>query len=130
MYDDASPSNHRCVHRPGLLTTLLSVLIPALLRSVVPQYDVTTIRVPIAVFTGGRDTVIDPSRLIGMLPPSTVVHHEEDYEHLDFLWADSAKDRVFPLITEFLKRHMSRDYGEESLSASLRIAPRMMAYSM
>ena len=136
----------------------------AVLCRVQPQYDVTTIRVPMAVFTGGKDTVIDATRCVAMcilrslcrrlclhvdalvracvraclvvarlmklLPQVLEVHHEEEYEHLDFLWADSAKDRVFPAVTAFLRKHMSNEYEEQSVSTSLRIAPRMMAYSM
>ena len=94
-----------------------------------PKYDVTTIQVPIKVFHGGRDTVIDASkyaapcvcacgmalivcvcvfvcvRLLCLLPSTVEVHYEELYEHLDFLWADTAKDRVFPSVEEFLRKH-------------------------
>lgn len=53
MFDDA-PSSHR----------------------VPPMYDVRNITtVPVALFVGGKDTIIDPPRLISLLPPTTVVHH-------------------------------------------------------
>ncbi len=65
-----------------------------------------------------------------LLPQVVEVHHEEEYEHLDFLWADTAKDRVFPAVAQFLKKHSSAEVEERSLCTSLRIAPRMMAYSM
>jgi hypothetical protein len=42
MYEDAPPSRYR----------------------VPPLYDITTIRVPIAAFVGGKDTVIDAKRFV------------------------------------------------------------------
>jgi len=60
MFDDA-PSQHR----------------------VPPQYDVRNITsVPIALFVGGRDTIIDADRLISLLPPATVVHRLPKYVEL------------------------------------------------
>lgn len=57
MFDDA-PSHHR----------------------VPPQYDVRNITtVPVALFMGLRDTIIDPPRLVSMLPPTTAVHYLKSY---------------------------------------------------
>jgi hypothetical protein len=58
-----------------LLPLRTSIAIPLLTSStstrstrVMPLYDTRTIRVPLAVFLGGRDTLIDPQKLLTLLP--------------------------------------------------------------
>lgn len=37
--------------------------------------------------------------MIEMLPNVVMTIREEEYEHLDTMWADSAKDVVFPRVS-------------------------------
>lgn len=97
---------------------------------VAPTYDVATIQCPIALFTGGKDTTIDSERLIQILRTSDLhkdvfVHHEPTYEHLDFMWAKSARERAFPALISQLWQNSDWDdidsvasYGTQSLTAA------------
>ncbi|EWM22168.1 triglyceride lipase-cholesterol esterase [Nannochloropsis gaditana] len=66
------------------------------------EYDLKRLRVPVAVFYGGKDTVIDISALRDVLPACIRWHMEPEYEHLDMIWADTAKDNVFPELVKLL----------------------------
>ena len=98
------------------------------------RYDITTIQLPIAVFVGGRDSVIDAKKLLTLLPPTAEVHRFPLFEHLDMFWADDAKNCVFPKLAEFLSRHACDTFAsgaaEVLRTPDLRGAPRALAYSM
>jgi len=72
-----------------------------------PTYTLDKITCPIAIFYGDVDTIPDMRAILSDLPPSVLIHKEESYEHLDFMWAKSAPERVFPkvvaLIDQFSK---------------------------
>ena len=63
-----------------------------------PSYDVSTLTVPTALFTGGQDWIADPQDVAGLLPKlkatSHLLYHKDIpyYNHLDFIWGmDAAK---------------------------------------
>lgn len=43
---------------------------------------------------------VEVESLIEMLPNVVMAIREKEYEHLDTMWADSAKDAVFPRVSE------------------------------
>jgi lysosomal acid lipase/cholesteryl ester hydrolase len=93
MYDDyrehySIPENHRG-HVP-------------------PLYPLDRIHCPISVFYGKRDLgLIDIEKLMANLPSHAKAFSEEDYEHLDYIYARSAPQKVYPQIIEQLKNHSS-----------------------
>lgn len=58
-----------------------------------PAYDVSNLTVPMALFTGGKDWLADPTDVAGLLPllnktGHLIFHKNVDYyDHLDFIWA-------------------------------------------
>ena len=54
--------------------------------------------------------------VLSALCECVLVHREELYEHLDFMWADSAPERVFPSIIQAIKRAQSISEREASQS--------------
>lgn len=62
------------------------------------EYDLSRLRLPVALFYGGKDTVIDIDALVKELPNVIKLHKEDEYEHLDCIWADSALTSVFPQV--------------------------------
>jgi len=73
-----------------------------------PLYDLSQVTVPTAIFTGGHDTLADPSdvtRLLAELPNSTVIYrkHIEKYEHLDFTWGIDTGYLIYPAILDLIK---------------------------
>lgn len=56
--------------------------------------------------------------MLSLLPSAVEVHYEAMYEHLDFLWADTAKARVFPAVEDFLRRH-SEDSDSTSVTSPM-----------
>ncbi|CAM9431234.1 unnamed protein product [Ectocarpus sp. 4 AP-2014] len=73
-------------------------------------YDVARVSCPVAIVYGGRDHLVEVESLIEMLPNVVLSIREEKYEHLDTMWADTAKDTVFPKV-ETLVRQMCPTTG-------------------
>jgi len=73
----------------------------------VPQYPIGQIRVPIACFCGGRDTLPQTSLLLSSIPADkkVLVHIEERYEHLDFMWAKDIAQTVYPKVLRLLEKY-------------------------
>lgn len=69
------------------------------------EYDLKRLRMPVAVFYGGKDTVIDIDALKEVLPACVKWHEEPLYEHLDMIWADTAKDVIFPEVMKLLEEY-------------------------
>eukprot|EP00775_Hariotina_reticulata_P012811 gene12811-12939_t len=66
-----------------------------------PVYDMADIRTPLALFTGGRDTISsveDVTLLKQRLQPGILQlhHHQPDYGHLDFELGIDAPELVYP----------------------------------
>jgi len=74
------------------------------LHYVLPAYQPSKIKCPMAIFYGGKDTVPDMKYLLNEVPPSTFIHKEDNYEHLDLIWAASAPERIFKKVVEVLNQ--------------------------
>ena len=69
------------------------------------RYPLESICTPVVVFYGAQDTLCDPAYTRRHLGKRMVAEHcVEGYEHLDFLFAHDASQRVFPLITTELQK--------------------------
>jgi hypothetical protein len=73
-----------------------------------PAFDISDLKVPVALFTGGHDDLADPKdveRLLSVLPAEFVlqVHLEPSYSHLDPVWGMSAASRIYPLAIDIIK---------------------------
>lgn len=74
---------------------------------VVPQYRLKAIRTPIALFIGGRDSLVDNEYTKRHLDHCTIhVEELEDYEHLDFLWAHNVDTKIYPHILHLLEHNI------------------------
>ncbi|CAN0232895.1 unnamed protein product [Pylaiella littoralis] len=67
-------------------------------------YDVARVSCPVAIVYGGRDYLVEVESLVEMLPNVVMTIREEKYEHLDTMWADSAKDVVFPRVETLIRQ--------------------------
>jgi len=81
-----------------------------------PQYQLKHIRTPVACFCGGRDTLPQTSLLLSALPKDklVLVHMEEKYEHLDFMWAKDLAQKVYPKILALMDKHANNLKAEDS----------------
>lgn len=72
-----------------------------------PQYQLGQINTPIACFCGGRDTLPQTPLLLASLPKDRkiLVHIEERYEHLDFMWAEDIAQTIYPKILPLLEKY-------------------------
>lgn len=79
------------------------------------SYDLSQIKVPIAVISGGNDRLIDARRLHRELINSNCVHFQEipTYEHLDLLWADDASSRVFPVVSQLIDNAIKKVHEKQ-----------------
>ncbi|PNH05827.1 Lipase member K, partial [Tetrabaena socialis] len=79
--------------------------------AVPPSYDLGSIATPLALFSGGHDSLADPgdvALLAAALQPRGAVrlhHFEPDYGHLDFGVGEDAADRIYPALLNFLQQH-------------------------
>eukprot|EP00904_Undaria_pinnatifida_P003045 jgi/Undpi1/12741/HiC_scaffold_6.g02409.m1 len=71
-------------------------------------YDVSKVSCPVAIVYGGSDYLVEVEALKATLPNVVMSIREEKYEHLDTMWADTAKDNVFPRV-EALIMQMAPD---------------------
>eukprot|EP00903_Cladosiphon_okamuranus_P020555 g18867.t1 len=67
-------------------------------------YDVSRVSCPVGIVYGGRDHLVEVESLIEMLPNVVMTIREEEYEHLDTMWADSAKVTVFPRVEALVRQ--------------------------
>eukprot|EP01133_Synstelium_polycarpum_P001111 gene1111-1269_t len=72
---------------------------------VIPAYHPGQILTKCALFYGGADTLPNTKALLSHLPRDRVVlvHEEEKYEHLDFMWGKDANKKVFSKIVQLLR---------------------------
>jgi len=70
-----------------------------------PCYHPSQIKCPMALFCGDRDTVPDTEWLLKQVPSQTLVHREQQYEHLDFLWAHNAPERIYSKVVNLIEKH-------------------------
>jgi len=71
----------------------------------VPCYPLSRISCPVVCFYGGRDTISDINGLLEELPKHTESFKEDNYEHLDFLFASDVNKKIFPQILESLEKY-------------------------
>jgi len=74
-----------------------------------PAYNLNGISTPIAIFSGGQDSLADPDDvgiLLEQLPPGVIryVNNQPDYEHLDFTWGLDLHTRIYPNVTSLLSQ--------------------------
>jgi len=74
---------------------------------VVPRYTLEAISTRIALFLGGKDTLVDNEYTKTHLGDS-VIHVTEiaEYEHLDFLWAHDVDTSIYPAILDLLENNI------------------------
>lgn len=77
-----------------------------------PQYNLSGIDVPLAVFSGGLDKLADPADvdlLVVALPRGALAYlqHEPFFEHIDFTWGVTARYRIYPEILRLLTATLS-----------------------
>ncbi|EGC35478.1 hypothetical protein DICPUDRAFT_92027 [Dictyostelium purpureum] len=75
---------------------------------VIPGYHPAQILTKCALFYGGSDSLPNTKALLDHLPRDKVVmvHEEEKYEHLDFMWGKDSK-KVFSKIVSLLKSNQN-----------------------
>jgi lysosomal acid lipase/cholesteryl ester hydrolase len=78
---------------------------------VLPEYQTSQIRCPIALFSGGCDMLPNLKAILENLPQPNVVytHIEPNYEHLDFIWGRDAKEKIFPKLINLLVKYSKNE---------------------
>jgi len=73
-----------------------------------PVYNLKEIQTELILFSGGKDTLADPKDvewLEGQLKTVSKHHRVSEYNHLDFIWGESARHKVYKkIILAALKR--------------------------
>ncbi|KAI8072907.1 Alpha/Beta hydrolase protein [Gongronella butleri] len=68
-----------------------------------PKFPTRQIKAPIALFYGGSDSLVNIDVLLGDLPrPLAYIKKVEQWEHLDFVWANDIESLVYPDIFKLL----------------------------
>lgn len=68
------------------------------------------IKVPMALFMGGKDWLADPEDVAWLLPKlqstGKLIHHKNIpyYDHLDFIWGMDAATVVYPDILQIARK--------------------------
>ncbi len=79
-----------------------------------PAYNVSTITVPMALFTGGNDWLADPEDIADLLPKlqstGKVIDHKhiEYYNHIDFIWGMDAAVKVYTSVIQLADKTNSK----------------------
>jgi lysosomal acid lipase/cholesteryl ester hydrolase len=71
----------------------------------VAKFPTRNIKTPIVLVYGGSDSLVDINVMLKELPRHTVAKEIPHYEHLDFLWAESVDQLVFPHVFDALEEH-------------------------
>ncbi|XP_068957871.1 lipase member N-like isoform X2 [Petaurus breviceps papuanus] len=78
-------------------------------QKIPPLYDLTTIKVPTAIWAGGKDLLVDPLDVAMLLPKIKNLHFYEmlpDWNHVDFIWALDAPERVYSKILSLMRQNL------------------------
>ncbi|XP_074647415.1 gastric triacylglycerol lipase-like [Tubulanus polymorphus] len=74
-----------------------------------PIYNVSTMKTPVVLYSGGKDWLADPTDVKRLIPQlKNVVRNRfiPSYNHLDFIWAIDANRMVYDDLINFLKRSL------------------------
>ncbi|KAF2279796.1 lysosomal acid lipase/cholesteryl ester hydrolase precursor [Westerdykella ornata] len=71
----------------------------------VAKFPTKNIRTPIVLVYGGSDSLVDIKVMLAELPRHTIAKEIAHYEHLDFLWASSIDELVFPHVFDALDEY-------------------------
>ncbi len=77
----------------------------------VAKFPTKNIKTPIVLVYGGSDSLVDINVMLKELPRHTIAKEIPHYEHLDFLWAQSVDELVFPHVFEALDEFAGTDDG-------------------
>ena len=77
-------------------------------QTVPPQYDISTLNIPVALVAGGNDFLGDPrdvAWLEAQLKPGILVDNifYDDYNHLDFVWGMDAHIRFYKRLVTIVR---------------------------
>jgi len=72
-----------------------------------PQYRTLQLQCPVACFYGGRDNLPNTKALLANIPKDRVAlfHKEDEYEHLDFMWAKDTGKKICPQVLTLLNKY-------------------------
>lgn len=79
----------------------------------VAKFPTRNIKTPIVLVYGGSDSLVDINVMLKELPRHTIAKEIPHYEHLDFLWASSVDQLVFPHVFQALDDYAGAA-GEET----------------
>lgn len=77
-----------------------------------PSYNVSDLKVPIAMFTGSNDWLADPRDVAQLLPivnaTGELIYHKniDYYDHLDFIWGMDAAKVVYKDILRLAQKFL------------------------
>ncbi|XP_019636346.1 PREDICTED: gastric triacylglycerol lipase-like [Branchiostoma belcheri] len=74
-------------------------------QTTAPEYNATNVKLPVAMFSGGHDSLADPKdvvKLEGELPNITTKTVLPEWEHLDFIWGMDAARRCYTDIIKII----------------------------
>ena len=79
-----------------------------------PQYNLSNVRVPVALFSGGIDALAAPrdvATITAEVP--SVVHFDiqQHYAHMDFVWGMDAHKRVYPDVVGLVRKYTEQSSG-------------------
>ncbi|XP_056651494.1 lipase member N [Monodelphis domestica] len=77
-------------------------------QSIPPLYDLTTMKMPTAIWAGGQDLLADPLDVAMLLPKIKNLRFFEllpDWNHVDFIWAIDAPQRVYSKILSLMEQN-------------------------
>lgn len=69
------------------------------------ECNFSNITCPVASLCGLKDGIVDPAAVQQMVPTCVLNHIEPEYEHLDMIWADDVKKKIYPLVLGLLKQY-------------------------
>ncbi|KAF2492619.1 alpha/beta-hydrolase [Lophium mytilinum] len=80
----------------------------------IAKFPTRNIKTPIVLVYGGSDSLVDINVMLHELPRHTVAKEIPHYEHLDFLWASTVNELVFPHVFDALEEYAAGDTSSPS----------------
>ncbi|KAF2703760.1 alpha/beta-hydrolase [Pleomassaria siparia CBS 279.74] len=75
----------------------------------VAKFPTKNIKTPIVLVYGGSDSLVDIKVMLRELPRHTIAKEIPHYEHLDFLWASTVSQLVFPHVFNALDEYAGNE---------------------